>query len=177
MSSKHSKVYEKTSYRAQRKNRRVEKNLVAHNFICRFLGFSRLGIPQWAWNTKYYTNDILQTIRHFWTRKAPGSFQIPNVVLKVIANENLSLFKTDLQSFAHISHYPPNFKESTIVIIRQHGDNCDYTSPKSYWPISLLNKIGKIMQAILATKLATWPRPTVFYLKLTVEAGGDRALK
>ena len=103
---------------------------------------------------KITENEIFQTIKHLQTRKALGPDQIPNEVLKVIAIEICSYLQQIFNDSFTLAYYLLHFKESIIVILRKHGSNKDYTSPKSYRPISLLNTIGKIMEAILATRIS-----------------------
>ena len=103
---------------------------------------------------KITENEILQTIKHLRTRKAPGPDQIPNEVLKVIAVEICSYLQQIFNDSLTLAYYPLHFKECIVVILRKHGGNRDFTSPKSYRPISLLNTIGKIMEAILATRIS-----------------------
>ncbi len=47
-----------------------------------------------------------------------------------------------------------HFKEAIIIIPRKEGGNRDFTSPKNYGPISLLNTVGKIMEAVLAARIS-----------------------
>ena len=117
-------------------------------------------------------HDILQTIRHLRTRKASGPDQIPNEVLKVIACEICSCFEQIFNNPLALGHYPSHFKESIMVILRKIGGNRDYTSPKSYRPISLLNTLGKIIEAILATRISYMA--TIYNLLPKTHFGGQR---
>lgn len=103
---------------------------------------------------KITQHEILQTIKHLRARKAPGPYQIPNEILKVIACEICSFLEQIFNDSLALGHYPSHFKETIVVILRKIGGNRDYTSPKSYRPISLLNTLGKIMEAILATRIS-----------------------
>lgn len=94
---------------------------------------------------------ILQTGKYLRTNKAPGPDQIPNEVLKVIMPEITGHLEIFNNSF-FISYYSTHFKESVIIIIRKLEGNRDYTNPKSYRPISLLNTVGKIMEAIIVAR-------------------------
>lgn len=99
-------------------------------------------------------HEILQTIKRLSSKKEPRPDQIPNEVLKAIACEICSYLEQIFNDSLKLGHYPTHFKESIIVILRKHGANRDYTNPKSYRPISLLNTLGKIMEAILATRIS-----------------------
>src|SRR5205085_8862514 len=50
-------------------------------------------------------------------------------------------------------YQPKACREATIVIIKKNGKP-DYSTPKAYHPISLLNCLGKISERIMATRLA-----------------------
>ena len=71
-----------------------------------------------------------------------------------------------------IGYYPAHFRESVIVILRKLGGNRDYTNPKNYRPISLLNTIGKIMEAIIAARISYMA--TTHELLPTTHFGGRR---
>src|SRR5438045_6494355 len=48
-----------------------------------------------------------------------------------------------------------NWKTSITITLRKTGKD-DYTKPKSYWPIALLDTIGKIMESIIAIRISYW---------------------
>lgn len=98
-------------------------------------------------------HETLQTVKRLSTKKAPGPDQIPNEVLKAVACEICRYLEQIFNDSLRLSHYPAHFKESIILILRKQGGNRDYTNPKSHRPISLLNTLGKIMEAILATRI------------------------
>ena len=81
---------------------------------------------------KITQNESLKTIKNLRTRKGPGPNQIPNEVLKVIANEISSCLEQIFNDSLALGHYPSHLKDSVVVILRKHGGNRDYTSPKSY---------------------------------------------
>ncbi len=99
-------------------------------------------------------HEILQTVKRLSSKKAPGPDQIPNEVLKAIACEICNYLEQIFNDSFRLGHYLTHFKESIIAIVCKHGGNRDYTNPKSYRPTSLLNTLGKIMEAILATRIS-----------------------
>ncbi len=86
--------------------------------------------------------------------KALGPDQIPNEVLKVIMPQISSHLKQIFNNSFSIGYYPSHFKESIIIILRKEGGNKDFTSPKNYRPISLLNTVEKIIEAVLAARIS-----------------------
>jgi hypothetical protein len=52
-----------------------------------------------------------------------------------------------------LGYCPAHFRNSTTVVLRKPGKD-NYTTPKAYRPIALLNTIGKVMGAIIARRLS-----------------------
>ncbi len=98
--------------------------------------------------------EILQTGKYLQMNKAPGSDQILNEVLKVIRPQISSHLEQIFNDSFSIGYYPAHFKEAIIIILRKEEGNRDFTSLKNYRPISLLNTLGKIMEAVLAAKIS-----------------------
>lgn len=97
---------------------------------------------------------IFQTFRYFQTRKGPRPDQILNKVLKIIVLKICSFLEQIFNNSLILSHYISHFKESIVFILHKIGGNRDYTSSKNYWAISLFNILGRIMEAILATRIS-----------------------
>ena len=53
----------------------------------------------------------------------------------------------------NLGHYPQRWKTAKIVVLRKPG-KADYTVPSSYRPISLLNTLGKLLEAVVARRLS-----------------------
>ena len=45
------------------------------------------------------------------------------------------------------------FKEADTIVLKKLG-KADYTVPKAYRPIALLNTLGKVLEAVLARRLS-----------------------
>ncbi|EMD86559.1 hypothetical protein COCHEDRAFT_53746, partial [Bipolaris maydis C5] len=52
-----------------------------------------------------------------------------------------------------LGYCPSHFRESTTVVLRKPGKD-NYTVPKAYRPIALLNTVGKVMDAIIARRIS-----------------------
>ena len=61
--------------------------------------------------------------------------------------------KTDKQGCLQQGHCPTHFKDSVTVVLRKPGKD-DYAQPKAYRPIALLSTLGKVLEAIIANRLA-----------------------
>lgn len=85
--------------------------------------------------------------------KAAGPDGISNKALQA-ATQLLSSHLTNLfNQSLNLGHCPTHFRCSTTVVLRKPGKD-NYTVPKAYRPIALLNTIGKIMDAVLARRLS-----------------------
>jgi hypothetical protein len=92
-------------------------------------------------------------IRRASPNKAPGADGITNSVLHqtldILLPSLCTLFNACLQQ----GYCPKHFKETVTVVLRKPGKD-DYTQPKAYRPIALLNTLGKALEAIIANRLA-----------------------
>jgi hypothetical protein len=52
-----------------------------------------------------------------------------------------------------VGYYPQLWREATTVII-PNPNKCNYGSIKVYWPIVLLNCLGKILETLMASRIA-----------------------
>lgn len=96
--------------------------------------------------------EIENAVRRAAPNKAPGTDNIPNGILHqtigILLPHLLKLFNACLQE----GYFPAHFKESITIVLRKQGKD-DYTQPKSYRPIALLNTLGKALEAIMANRL------------------------
>jgi hypothetical protein len=97
--------------------------------------------------------EVKQTIDRTKPDKAPGPDDIPSLAFH-LAKAELSphlcfLFNACLRA----GYCPKHFHESKTVALRKPGRS-DYTVPKAYRPIALLNTMGKILDAIIATRIS-----------------------
>jgi hypothetical protein len=99
------------------------------------------------------SDEVLRTIERISPDKAPGLDQITNRVLRVAAKTLADLLANLFNNCYRQGHYPLPFCYSTTVVLRKPGKS-DYTITKSFPPIALLNTIGKILDSILASRIA-----------------------
>lgn len=123
MPFQYSEIYRRTSYRAKKKTKKLKKVLLPISSfadLSNIQGFeylNRLEMP------KITQHEILQTIKHLQTKKAPGPNQIPNKILKIIADKICSFLKKIFNNSLALDYYHSHFKESTLVILHKIGDN------------------------------------------------------
>ena len=99
------------------------------------------------------TKVIESAIKHVPSNKVPGPDDIPNRVLKTHLPELLEHLFHMFNASMSMGYCPRHFRQSTTVVLRK-PKKPDYTLPKAYRPIALLSTIGKVLEAIIATRIA-----------------------
>lgn len=98
-------------------------------------------------------SEVEDAIQEAAPLKAPGPDGITNLALQVarpwITPHLARIFNQSLR----LGYCPQHFRKSTTVVLRKPGKD-NYTVPKAYRPIALLNTVGKIMDAIIARRLS-----------------------
>ncbi len=107
-----------------------------------------------------------------WT-KHPDQIKSLTSFLKVIIPQMSSHLDQIFNDSLSIGYYPAHFKKFIIIILRKERGNKDLISPKNYRPISLLNTVGKIMEAVLAARISYMATTHNFVSKRTLKAGVD----
>ena len=99
------------------------------------------------------TSQISRGITKLSGYKAPGPDGISNIVFKQCSDILVTPYLTHLFNavFTHKTYYPP-WKSFTTVVLRKPGKP-DYTVPKAYRPIALLNSTCKLLMAVVAEEL------------------------
>ena len=111
----------------------------------------RYPTPAEKW-TEITLDQLMQAINKLSPYKAPGPDGIANIVFqrcRQLTDYLLPLFNAAVQLQ---THYEP-WKESITVILRKPGKP-DYSAPKAYRPIALLNTTAKLLSAIMADRTA-----------------------
>ncbi|KUM55456.1 hypothetical protein ACN42_g11818, partial [Penicillium freii] len=92
--------------------------------------------------------------------KSPGYDTLPNKVWRVLAGPGsrsekrfVPFLTAIFDACIRIGHNPQHFQTSVTVTLRKAGPR-DYRVPKSYRPVALLNTLGKILEAVVATRIA-----------------------
>ena len=96
--------------------------------------------------------EVTQVIQQTAKDKAPGTDWIPNRALHRVATVSPALLQRIFQRCLDLGVHPARWKEATTVMLRK-PNKPDYTSPKAYRPIALLNTLGKALEAVMARRL------------------------
>jgi hypothetical protein len=83
----------------------------------------------------------------------PGEDSIPTLVWKQLWKYIGKMITNIFTASIELSYYPNQWKRARIVIIRKDGKP-DYSDPEVYRPISLLNTLGKLLEAVMAKRLS-----------------------
>ncbi|OQE11190.1 hypothetical protein PENFLA_c078G07425, partial [Penicillium flavigenum] len=104
--------------------------------------------------------EVRATIKKAPPNKAPGYDTLPNRLWQMLAEPGsrsetrfVPLLTTIFDACVQIRHNPQHFQSSVTVTLRKAGPR-DYRVPKSYRPVALLNTLGKVLEAAIATRIA-----------------------
>jgi hypothetical protein len=99
--------------------------------------------------------EIYRSLKAAKGTTAPGEDGIPTLVWKhlwiYLRTTITYLFTKSIE----LGHYPVQWKRARIVVLRKPGKP-DYAVPGAYRPISLLNTLGKLLEAVMARRLTFW---------------------
>ena len=100
--------------------------------------------------TEITHEQLMQAINNLSPYKAPGPDGVANIVFqccRILTNYLLPLFNAAV----NLRTYYDPWKESITVILCKPGKP-DYSVPKAYHPIALLNTTAKLLSAIVADR-------------------------
>jgi ribonuclease HI len=95
--------------------------------------------------------EIEKAVRRAAPNKAPGTDNITNGILQQTLDILLPRLHKLFNACLRNGYCPKHFKESITIALRKLDKN--YTQPKSYRPIALLNTLGKALEAVIANRL------------------------
>jgi len=97
--------------------------------------------------------EITKAIRQTKSDKASGISEITNRVLQADLVKLLPSLQRLFNAYIKLGYHPRQFKNARTIILKKSNKG-NYTDPKAYRPIALLNTIGKILESILAKKIS-----------------------
>ena len=108
-------------------------------------------------HVKYKFNLSEDQLRHRLARlqpyKAPGEDGIPNIVLKEAAKRLIPYLLRIFQAMFDLGTYSDRWCSWDTIVLRKPGKP-KYDMPKAYWPIALMNTIGKLLSTIVVEDMA-----------------------
>ncbi|KFY28958.1 hypothetical protein V491_00241 [Pseudogymnoascus sp. VKM F-3775] len=91
--------------------------------------------------------EIVKAVRRAAPNKAPGTDDIINGILHQTLDILLPSLHRLFNACLQLGYCPAHFKETITVALRKPGKD-DYSQPKLYRPIALLNTLGKALEAL-----------------------------
>ena len=105
--------------------------------------------PAATW-TAIMDEQLHKTVTKLSPYKVPGPDGIANIVFQHCPNPRPHILNLFNAVFTHHTYYDP-WRESVTVILRKLG--CpDYSTPKAYHPIALLNTTAKLLSALVTDR-------------------------
>ena len=99
-------------------------------------------------------NETRKAIFHPAADKAPGISGIPNRFLRALSDALLKAITRLFQACIDQGYHPRIFKEANTIILKK-PKKPDYSEPKAYRPIALLDTVGKALESIISRRLST----------------------
>ena len=99
--------------------------------------------------------ELYLAIRRAKAGKAPGPDGIPNQAIHLAKHHLVPLLLPIFDACIQQGIHPQRWKSSITISLRK-PNKPDYSQPKAYRPIALLNTLGKILESIVATRLSYW---------------------
>ena len=96
--------------------------------------------------------EVLTNIQRLSADKASGPDGISNRILKACAEKLTDLLTPLYQACVTLAYHPRAFKIANTITLKKPGKD-DYTTPKAYRPIALLNTMGKVLEAVIARRI------------------------
>ena len=99
--------------------------------------------------------EVHQSLKAAKGLTAPGEDGIITLVWKHLWLYLQKVITRIFTKSVELGHYPNQWKQAHIIVLRKPGKP-NYTEPGAYQPISLLNTLGKILEAVMAWRLSYW---------------------
>jgi hypothetical protein len=97
--------------------------------------------------------EIDKVLLGLLSNKTPGPDGIPNEVLTALAHVLTPHMAQAVGSCLARGALPVSYRESTTVVIRKEGKR-DFSLPSSYRPIALENSLAKVIEKLVADRIA-----------------------
>lgn len=108
--------------------------------------------PKWHWPS-LLMDELLQACNDSHPNKAPGPDGISFAILQQAIGSIPDAFLELYAALLNIGYHPKPWRVGTGIILRK-PNKPDYSAPKAYRVISLLNCLGKLMEKVLAKRLS-----------------------
>src|SRR6266508_2161750 len=107
---------------------------------------------EWEW-PEILTDEIKEAIFSSSGKKAPGPDQISFFIIQKAYNSIPEYFHHVYQTLIRLDYHPKCWKTAIGIILRKLEKKRNWSEPKSYRIISLLNCLDKIAEKIITARL------------------------
>ncbi|CEJ62845.1 Putative Reverse transcriptase [Penicillium brasilianum] len=97
--------------------------------------------------------EIQRSLKSAKGTTAPGEDNLPMLVWKQLWTHLRSVITGIFNASVNLGYHPRQWRTAKIVVLRKPGKP-DYSIPGAYRPISLLNTLGKLLEAVVARRLS-----------------------
>ena len=108
--------------------------------------------PEIPWVT-FTPNEISKAIATSAPNKAPGPDGLSFLCIQSAYNAIPDFFYSLYATLGTVGYQPACWREANTVVIPK-PNKPDYTNPKAYRPIALLNCLGKVLEKLMASRLS-----------------------
>jgi exonuclease III len=102
---------------------------------------------------EFRDHEVLSALRSVKADKAPGPDGITNRVLQAVSHVLVPYLTGLYNQCVRLSYCPEHFRDAATIALRKPGKP-DYSVPKAYRPIALLNTLSKLLEALIASRLS-----------------------
>lgn len=96
--------------------------------------------------------EIQRSLKAAKASTAPGEDGLPTLVWKYLWKYLGKVITRIFTACINLGYHPKQWRSARIVVLRKPGKP-DYSVPGAYRPISLLNTLGKLLEAVMARRL------------------------
>jgi hypothetical protein len=97
--------------------------------------------------------EVHRSLKVAKSSTAPGEDGLPTLVWKHLWKHLGKLITRIFTASIYLGHHPKRWREANIIVLRKPGKP-DHSIPGAYRPISLLNTLGKLLEAVVARRLS-----------------------
>ena len=97
--------------------------------------------------------EVYRSLRSAKGSSAPGEDGLPMLIWKRLWRHLGYLITRIFAASIELGYHPQRWRSARIVVLRKPGKP-DYSLPGAYRPISLLNTLGKLLEAVIAKRLS-----------------------
>ena len=97
--------------------------------------------------------EIYRSLKAAKSSTAPGEDGLPTLIWKRLWTYLGDIITRMFASSIDLGYHPKRWRNARIVVLRKPGKP-DYSVPGAYRPISLLNTLGKLLEAVMARRLS-----------------------